>query len=211
MKTVGEILSEERKKRGIKIKTVAEVTKIRPRFVKAIEENNFSKLPSAPITHGFIKNYADFLDLSPRFVLAVFRRDFIEDQKGKIVPRGLVKPLDSPKFLRSSKLGFFLLTIIFLIGVLVYLTGQYLSLIRGPSLEIITPLDQSKIDASFLEVKGKTEPDAVVRVNGGIINISSEGEFICRVSLNEGENTIVIEATNRLDKTRKILRKVFRE
>jgi len=211
MKTVGEILSEERKKRGIKIEVVAEATKIRPRFLRAIEKNEFVKLPSIASAHGFIKNYAQFLGISPKFVLAIFRRDFYEDKKGRIVLRGLVNPLDAPRFLRSPRIGFFLATGIFIVGILFYLSSQYLSLMRGPHLEVITPLDQARIFSSSIEVIGKSESDAVVVINGGLTNVSPKGDFEVAIDLVEGKNIIIVEATNRLGKMKRVTREVFKE
>lgn len=210
MKTVGEILSQKRKKKGLKISAVAEATKIRAPFIKAIEKNDFSQLPSSTTAFGFIKNYAEFLNLSPKYVLAIFRRDFIEDKKGRIIPRGLVKPLDQKGFLRSPRFGFFLLVSLFLLSLLVYLVSQYLAFIRGPSLKVTAPLDQTTTAISFTQIIGQTDPDATVKINGELISLSSEGFFDLEFSLAEGQNIIVIEATSRLGKTEKITRQVTR-
>jgi cytoskeletal protein RodZ len=211
MKTVGEILAEARKKKNLEIEQIAEATKIRPCFLKIIEENNFNELPSATVGQGFIKNYAQFLGLSPKFALAVFRRDFIEDKQGKIIPRGLVEPLDKPRFLRSSRIGFFILTAVLILSLLIYLMSQYLSLRRGPSLKISSPQDQLHTEAAFVEVVGETEPDATVTVNGRLVNLSSEGEFSFALDLNEGKNLVIVEAVNKLNKTRREVREVFRD
>jgi len=211
MKTVGRILFEARKRKGIKLKIVAEATKIRPRFLKAIETNDFAKLPSSLAAHGFIKNYADFLGVPPKFALAVFRRDFASDEKGKIVPRGLVKPLDSPKFFTSPRVGLYLVTVVFIVGILFYLLFQYSSLIRGPFLEVDSPEKQAEVLTDPVGVAGRTEPDATVKVNGGLINVFPDGHFYTTVSLRIGKNLIVIEAANKMGKIKRVVREVFQE
>jgi cytoskeletal protein RodZ len=211
MKTIGEILSEARKAQKLKISSVSEKTKIRPRFIRAIEKNDFTKLSSPSTTYGFIKNYAQFLKVSPSLALAVFRRDWVSDKKGKIVPRGLVKPLDAPKFLRPDRIGFFFLTLLFIVVILVWLALQYFSISRGPTLEIITPPDQAKIKTSLIEVVGRTEPDASVTVNGELTHVSKKGEFGLTINLSRGKNTILVEAVNRLGKKRQLTIEIFRD
>lgn len=211
MKTVGEILSSGRKKKKIDLKAVAEATKIRSRFIQAIEKNNFHQLPSASTAYGFIKNYAIFLGIPPQFVLAVFRRDYCEDKKGKIIPRGLVKPLDSPKIFWSPRVGIFILTSLFIISLLVYLSFQYLSLVRGPSLDVSVPNEKMRTTMSFVEVIGRTEPDATITINGQLTNISSDGEFSLVVNLKEGKNLVVVEAASKVGKKKRIVREVFRD
>jgi cytoskeleton protein RodZ len=64
MQTLGEKLAEARMKKGISIQEASEQTKIRVNFLEAFEQNNFDiDLPDI-YKKGFIKNYADLLDLN---------------------------------------------------------------------------------------------------------------------------------------------------
>ena len=64
MQTLGEKLAEARMKKGISIQEASEQTKIRVSFLEAFEQNNFEiDLPDI-YKKGFIKNYADLLDLN---------------------------------------------------------------------------------------------------------------------------------------------------
>ena len=64
MQTLGEKLAEARMKKGISIQEASEKTKIRVSFLEAFEQNNFEiDLPDI-YKKGFIKNYADLLDLN---------------------------------------------------------------------------------------------------------------------------------------------------
>jgi len=210
MKTVGEVLAKARKKKRLDIGEVAEATKIRPSFLRAIEKNNFIKFSSFSTTRGFIKNYAEYLDLSSEYILAVFRRDFAQNKRGKIIPRGLVKPLDEPGMWGSPKIGVFFFFTLFLTGIIIYLGSQYFLLMRGPFLEIISPQDKITTEVSDIEIIGKTELGATVSVNGRLIDVSSKGEFTYVLELTEGKNLIIIEASNRLGKTNRIAREVTR-
>lgn len=67
-----------------------------------------------------------------------------------------------------------------------------------PKLEVSTPSDNSnftKADKN-IAVKGKTDPDNTVNVNGFRAIVEADGEFSYQLQLNDGENIINIEAHN---------------
>ncbi len=64
MKTIGEILREKREEKKYTIKEISSFTNISPNYIKAIENNEFSVLPSDTYVIGFIRNYAEFLGLN---------------------------------------------------------------------------------------------------------------------------------------------------
>jgi len=61
--TIGDVLSNARKEKGVSIADAADVIKIRQQYLSALEENNFTILPGHAYVVGFIKVYADFLGL----------------------------------------------------------------------------------------------------------------------------------------------------
>ncbi len=62
METISEILKQTREKLNLSLKEVSEATKIRETVLKAIEDGNFSYLPSIYM-QSFIKEYIGFLGL----------------------------------------------------------------------------------------------------------------------------------------------------
>lgn len=63
MPSLGNILKEERLKQGKNIKEIEIVTKIRGKYLLAIENDNFDALPGATYTRAFIRSYAKALDI----------------------------------------------------------------------------------------------------------------------------------------------------
>lgn len=61
---IGNTLKEARESRGISLETAEEYTKIRRKYLEALEEENFDILPGKVYVKGFIKNYAKFLKLN---------------------------------------------------------------------------------------------------------------------------------------------------
>ena len=63
MMSVGETLRRERLKRNLELPQVSQELKISMRFLEAIEEEQFEKLPGGVFVKSFVRQYARFLDL----------------------------------------------------------------------------------------------------------------------------------------------------
>lgn len=192
---------------GLKLEDVEKETKIRQRYLEAIEKNEFSRISDSTIVKGFIRNYSQALNLSPEYVLAVFRRDFCENEKGQIIPRGIVEPLDEKRFYWTPKATFVLAIFLLLGSFAFFFTRQYLKFSSAPPLEVISP-KEGQIFQEKLEVSGKTDKDASVKVDGTLISVSENGEFKEEITLPRGENVVTVEAVNRQGKKTIVNRKV---
>jgi cytoskeleton protein RodZ len=72
MGTLGEYLRSAREERGIELREAAQQTRISLQYLKALEEEDFSKLPGAVFVRGFLKNYGKFLKLDEAEVMKKF-------------------------------------------------------------------------------------------------------------------------------------------
>ena len=63
MGTFGERLRREREMRGVSLEEIATATKIGTRSLKALEDEEFSKLPGGIFNKGFVRAYARFLGI----------------------------------------------------------------------------------------------------------------------------------------------------
>jgi hypothetical protein len=72
---VGPTLREARKRRELEISAVEEATRIRPRFLRAIENEEWDVLPGGVYTRGFIRTYAAYLGLDGDRLAEDFRRE----------------------------------------------------------------------------------------------------------------------------------------
>lgn len=70
---------------------------------------------------------------------------------------------------------------------------------KAPDLEIETPKDGQEFAEEEREivVSGKSEPDINVRVNEYVVVVDTEGNFVKKLLLLEGENEITVKATDR--------------
>jgi cytoskeletal protein RodZ len=81
MKTAGDLLKEKRLIKELSLQDVATKTKIKIEYLDAIENSNFSALPSSTFAKGFLRNYASFLYLNPDTIVAMFRRTLHQNEK----------------------------------------------------------------------------------------------------------------------------------
>jgi|GEM_PF-3198193 len=75
--TIGDVLSNARKEKGVSIAAAAGVIKIRQQYLSALEENNFTILPGHAYVVGFIKVYADFLGLDGAQLAEQYRLSYM--------------------------------------------------------------------------------------------------------------------------------------
>lgn len=64
MGSLGSYLSSAREARGMDLHEAAQATRISVHYLKAMEEEDFSRLPGEVFVRGFLKSYAKFLNLS---------------------------------------------------------------------------------------------------------------------------------------------------
>jgi cytoskeletal protein RodZ len=71
---IGAILSQARKRQQIDITTVEEQTKIRAKYLRALEDEDWGVLPAPAYARGFIRAYADLLGLDSEVLVDEYRR-----------------------------------------------------------------------------------------------------------------------------------------
>ncbi len=209
MRTVGEFLKKTRLENNISLEEVASKTKIQQRILVALEKNDFKEISSLASIKGFLRSYAEFLDLSPENILAIFRRDFDKKEKRKVILSGIAKPINKKGLNWSPKITLISLVGIFFLGLVAYLVYQYLSLVKPPSLKVIYPQEDIQVKEEIIEITGKADVDSLVTINRNPVSLLESGKFKYKFSLFSGENSITIMATSKTGKENIIERLVI--
>lgn len=211
MKTVGSILQEERKAKGFSLDQIEVAIKIRAKFLCAIEEDDYSSLPSQAYAKGFVKNYAEFLGIPAATILAFFRRQTQEITRSSILPAGVARSLNRAWFQLTPGKFLIFLFVGLVVAFLIYLGIQYGQLQNPPKIIIETPKENAVITTKKVEVLGVTDPDATVTVNGISVLVRGDGKFFDQVTVEPGNNTIIVIATTRYGKSATITRTVMNQ
>lgn len=208
MLTVGQILKKRRVERGLEIAYIARQTKIQTKFLEALERDAYQDLPSSITARGFIKLYGSVLGLPSSTLLALFRRDFMEDKSGQIIPRGVVKPLSETGFTWTPKHTIIVAVVMMITLLGAFLYREYLILVGPPKLTIDKPRQNAEVKGTNVDVIGETHPENKVFINNEEIEVDEKGMFSYVLTLPPGENTFTLHAKDSRGRTTDISRTI---
>lgn len=195
-RTVGARLRLARKRKEISLEDAEEATKVRAKYLEAIEKDNWSEFPSRIYVLGFVRRYAEFLDLNSEKILEEFKTEF---GRAKTMTRKNNHISYLPKFSITSKMAISAIVILLIAGAITYIAVSIGRFSRPPSIEINSPKEQVVTDKSLL-IDGKTQSTAIVEINNQLVGIDDSGNFTQKVELSEGLNIFEIKSKSRLGK-----------
>jgi cytoskeletal protein RodZ len=206
MKTIGDYLKEARIRKKYSKERLEKETKIKKGFIDAIEKEEWARLPDSSVVTGFVRSIANALGLIPERTLAILRRDY-PSKKVAVNP----KPDLKTKFSWSPKHTFIvaIISVLFIVGG--YLSFQYVNFVRPPALTVVSPQDGEIVKTREIVVSGKTNPEAVVKVNNQPFLVGDDGGFSGTLEVYEETFEVEIKAISRSGKETVIIRKITPE
>lgn len=204
-KTLGDILRNRRRRRGLSLEQAEGATHIRIRFLEAIEKDSWDELPSDIYSRGYVERYAEYLALDKKELLERFDRErhLYRFSNREIILQKTDKPLTT-MWLVTPKIFAITLGLLIILFLTTYIGFQVKSFAAAPKLQIISPKSTTKLvikDDKFPLV-GKTSTDAKIEINGQLVNVKNDGTFQQTVGLTKGKNTFVVAAIGRNDKSK---------
>ena len=94
MESYGELLQKTRERKALDLDRVSREISIEKRYIQGLEAEDNSVFPGDAYMVGFLKNYADYLDLDSEFLLKLYRNKQIQEAP---LPQGLYER-QKPKF-----------------------------------------------------------------------------------------------------------------
>src|SRR5689334_15770502 len=88
MPDIGETLRETRMRRRIDMTEVEAATKIRAKYLRALENEEWDLLPGPTFVKTFLRTYAEYLDLDPRLLVEEYRQRFERPSTQDLTPFG---------------------------------------------------------------------------------------------------------------------------
>lgn len=208
MRTVGQILKEKRLEYGFVLDQVEKNTKIRTKFISAIEADDYRKLPPSPYIEGFLKNYADFLGLRSETILAIFRRQYA--LKSKINKTKVEEPLKQSNWQLTPNKAIFVSVIIVILILFGYFYNQFRLLHTPPPLNLESPKADMVTKETKIAIFGDTDRDATLTINNEPVLVKSDGKFFKEIDINIGNNTLLVEAKSRVGEKTIVVRRLTR-
>lgn len=81
---VGAILKEAREARKMTIRDIAEETNLTPKYIEALEAEDYSQFPGETYTNGFLRSYAEYLNLDVDHILNLYRGIQIDQSQSPV-------------------------------------------------------------------------------------------------------------------------------
>src|ERR671939_948075 len=76
MPEIGSLLRETRMRERIDITTVESATKIRAKYLRALENEEWDQLPGPTFVRTFLRTYGDYLGLDSRMLVEEYKQRF---------------------------------------------------------------------------------------------------------------------------------------
>ena len=193
MARLGDALRQQREQMGVTLQQAAEDTRIREKFLQAIESGDYQSLPGTVYTKGFLRNYAQYLNLDAEEILALYT-----GERGGSEPARTFAPM-RPLVKRSFIFTPTVLVPVVLLAAIVLFVGyvyyQFTNFAVAPHVDITDPPGDAVSQTAEYTVKGKTNPDGriTVRISPGLDTINDvrparDGTFSVTVPLKPGPN-----------------------
>jgi len=201
--TLPERLYAARERKGVDLYRAERDTKIRARYLGALERGDYKELPGAVYTKGFLRNYALYLGLDPEEVLGQWRRergDAKEQPPAIVVPRPIAAPRQGLTFSPSLVVAAMLTVVVVAFGA--YLGVQVLRFSKPPTVAVTQPstavIDVDESTTKYT-LQGSTLPGATVSIatpgrDPYQVTATSRGEWASAVDLRRGRNQFDVSA-----------------
>lgn len=188
MLSVGGILQKQRINKGLTLQQVEKYTKIRERFLKAVEENDWNYFTSKIYIKGIIRNYSRLLDLDENKMLSFFRREYEKKEvikfKRKVSSNFLIS--DTKKYITV----FIIIVFIFFAS---YFALQLRMYVSAPQVVIMSPTESTFKRIEKIQIIGKTDKESLITFFGDRIYQNKEGIFEFDFPLTTQKNTLILE------------------
>ena len=212
---LGEILRERRASKGITLEQAAEDTRIREKFLGALESGDHDSLPGAVYTKGFLRNYAEYLDLNSADLVAMYLAEKAVTPEPPRRLRAMKPVMRSGTYISPTVVVPFIVlaAVVLFVG---YLSYQFTTFATPPKIEVLEPAGDVIAQSTDYTVRGRTTPGTRVTIKVGPSSetyqdfpIGADGSFAVPVHLSLGTNHIDVQVLDAAGKVSLISRKVI--
>ena len=198
-----ERLLAARERKGVDLYRAERDTKIRARYLAALEQGDYRELPGAVYTKGFLRNYALYLGLDPELVVAQWKGEVGESRRSEpttIAPRPLEVPRGGFTFSRGLIVAAVLtLAVLAFAG---YIGLQLFRFSQPPGLTVTqAAVSDAAPDSDSTTLSGTASTGATVAIEAlgqetYRVTAGASGAWEQVVPLKKGRNDFTIVATD---------------
>jgi len=200
-----ERLLAARERKGVDLYRAERDTKIRSRYLAALEHGEYGELPGAVYTKGFLRNYALYLGLDPEDVIRQWKRErgdaAVSAEPVLSVPKPLAAPRQGLTF--SPVIVVAALLTVVIAAFAVYMGVQLVRFAKPPTLAVTNPAEaviDVADDSTSFTFRGTTIAGATVSVAAAgreqpyRVTADDTGRWSAEVELRRGRNQFDVSA-----------------
>jgi cytoskeleton protein RodZ len=120
MPSIGETLRDARMRQRLDIADVEQRTKIRAKYLRALENEEFGMLPGPTFVKTFLRTYAEMLGLDPHMLVEEYRANYEGEDELELQPLGPPSAVGRDR-MGGPRLGPGMLALLLLVGVVAVL------------------------------------------------------------------------------------------
>jgi cytoskeleton protein RodZ len=122
MPSIGETLREARMRQRLDIADVEMRTKIRAKYLRALENEEFGMLPGPTFVKTFLRTYAEMLGLDPHVLVEEYRANYERDDDLELQPLGPPSVAARDRY-RGPRIGPGVVALLVLVGIVAVLVA----------------------------------------------------------------------------------------
>jgi cytoskeletal protein RodZ len=214
---LADVLRIARQEKGVTLERASEHTKIRQKFLRALEAGDYEALPGAIYTRGFLRSYGEYLDLKSDELVALFKAE----RGGPEPPQRLepLRPIGRRAMVFTPRVilpGLVAAGVILFVAWLYY---QFVSFALPPRLTIDDPQVDALVQVQEYTVRGHTASDAKISVTVfpgpdryTDIRPAADGSFSVPLRLKPGPNHVeveVLDSSGKVNSATRVIRVDF--
>ncbi len=204
-KGISELLEELLKERGISPEKLSYVTNIPIRFVTALLDGDFKKLPAKPYVRGYLIKIAAALGVAEEIIMESYR------ESAEIKSSGSKDKLPINRFAIQKINKNFIIGAAVALGLLIFLGFRINDIMGTPTLQVNLSENPSTTTNQTLNITGRISAKDKLTLNQEIVYTNQDGTFQKEITLSPGLNTFEFGATRFLGRETKIIRQVVYE
>lgn len=190
--TIGQMLYEKRKMLHLHEKQIEREIQIKPEQLQWLEKDEFNTFPESFYVKNFLKRYAQFLEIDSELVLALYRRDYENNEiKRTNLRKETLKKANRETSIfdyiqifatpfRLKLLGFILASLVLVSVTYFYTTTAF----QQPVLIIQTPFELSngyngkiELNQRRVTLSGITEENIALTLNEQVVPLTIDNEY----------------------------------
>ena len=204
-KHISELLQELMQERNISVDKLALVTNIPRRFVVALLDGDFKRLPAKPYVRGYLTRIAAAMSVEPTTLLKAYK------DSTEVRSSGEKDVLPANRFAIEKINKNFIIVFLIIVIIAGFLVWRMKDILGKPSIEVNLPETTLVTQEQVIKISGTINPKDRLTLNQEMIYTDETGKFEKEISLSPGLNTLEFDAKRFLGRETKIVKQILYE